>query len=48
MLGEDSHGQAEMMFTKMDKDKDGKITEQEFIRYAIEDPDMSRILSTRV
>ena len=48
MLGEDSHGQAEMMFKKMDKNRDGKITEREFIRYAMEDPDMSRILSSSV
>ena len=47
MLGEDSHGQAKEMFTMMDKDNDGKITEQEFIRASLEDADLVRMLSTR-
>ena len=47
MLGEDSHGQAKEMFTVMDKDNDGKITEQEFIRASLEDADLVRMLSTR-
>ena len=46
MLGEDSHGQAKEMFNMMDKDNDGKITEQEFIRASLEDPDLVRMLST--
>ena len=47
MLGEDSHGQANEMFKMMDKDGDGKITEQEFIRASLEDQTLVRILSTR-
>merc|ERR1719402_8396 len=46
MLGEDSHGQAKEMFALMDKDADGKITEQEFIRACLEDADLVRMLST--
>ena len=47
ILGEDSHGQANEMFKMMDKDGDGKITEQEFIRASLEDQTLVRILSTR-
>ena len=47
MLGEDSHGQAKEMFTMMDKNADGKITEEEFIRASLEDADLVRILSVR-
>ena len=32
MLRQDSSGQARQMFDKMDKDNDGKITQEEFIR----------------
>jgi len=47
MLGEDSHGKAEDMFNMMDKDGDGTITEQEFIRACLEDVELSRLLSIR-
>ena len=34
------------MFIMMDKDGDGRITEQEFISAALEDPGLVRMLST--
>jgi Ca2+-binding EF-hand superfamily protein len=46
MLGEASHGESMKMFIMMDKDGDGKITEQEFISAALEDPGLVRMLST--
>ena len=47
MMNKDSYGQTEKMFQMMDKDKDGKITEQEFIRASLEDPNLVRMLSIR-
>ena len=48
MLGQDSFGQTRDMFEKMDKDKDGKITEEEFIRASLEDQELVRMLSTHI
>merc|ERR1712080_679397 len=36
MLGEDSHGKAQDMLSMMDRDGDGNITEQGFVRAALE------------
>ena len=47
MLGEDSFGQTKKMFEMMDKDRDNKITEREFIRASLEDPELTRMLSCR-
>ena len=47
MLGEDSFGQTKKMFEMMDKDGDNKITEAEFIRASMEDPELTRMLSCR-
>ena len=47
MLGEDSFGQTKKMFEMMDKDGDNKITEKEFIRASLEDPELTRMLSCR-
>ena len=46
MSGEASQGQAIDMFSMMDLDGDGKITEQEFIQASLQDPDLVRMLST--
>ena len=47
MLGEDSFGQTKKMFEMMDKDGDNKITEKEFIRASLDDPELTRMLSCR-
>merc|ERR1719270_940665 len=47
MMNKDSYGQSEKMFQMMDKDKDGKITEQEFIQASLQDQDLVRMLSIR-
>ena len=50
MLGPASGGsfdQTKKMFEMMDKDGDNKITEKEFIRASLEDPELTRMLSCR-
>ena len=47
MMGECEFGQGKAMFDMMDKDKDGKITEEEFIRASLEDVELRKMLSMR-
>ena len=48
MMGHSGNsGQGKAMFQMMDKDRDGKITEAEFIRASMEDIDLCRMLSMK-
>ena len=45
MLGGSENGQGKEMFEMMDKDKDGKITEAEFIKASMEDVELCKMLT---
>ena len=47
MLGQDEWGQKNNMFEMMDKDKDGKITQDEFVRASMADVELNRMLTTK-
>ena len=47
MLGQDEWGQKNNMFEMMDKDKDGKITQDEFDRASMADVELNRMLTTK-
>merc|ERR1712156_905489 len=47
MMGECEFGQGKAMFEMMDKDSDGKITQEEFIKASMEDVELCRMLSMK-
>ena len=47
MMGECEFGQGKAMFEMMDKDSDGKITQEEFIKASMEDVELCKMLSMK-
>ena len=47
MMGECEFGQGKAMFEMMDKDSDGKITQEEFIKASLEDVELCKMLSMK-
>jgi len=48
MLGSDGEGRAEEIFTKMDKDSDGAVSEGEFMEACASDKEMMKLLTPNV